>query len=155
MENLNIKINAAISYEDFKKWADSNGLEITSKQTKKSLNQHSELDKIKYGGLSHQEKWYEDSRYNDWCDEEQNTGYSDKELWNLDSTMVELLYERLVGFKPMLNRFDTGNLDLKSITSDLLDKCKYYLTNTDAYGDDKIYQEIWDIWGKYGQYFWD
>lgn len=42
-----------------------------------------------------------------WKEQESTYGFNDSETWNLDSTMLSLLYERLMMFK------DVNNVDLK------------------------------------------
>lgn len=80
-------------------------------------------------------------------------------MWNLDATMVELLYERLVDF-PLLDEYSTGDgnrdEDIKKAYNQIINLCKKYLKDDgeSILNKDKEFKKIWQVWSKYGLEFW-
>lgn len=54
-----------------------------------------------------QDNMEDDKRNGEWAKQREKYGFDDRETWNLDSTMAELLYERLKMFDEV-NIVDTG-----------------------------------------------
>ena len=100
---------------------------------------------------------YDDKRYNQ-DGEIEEYGFSMMETWNLDTSLVELLYERLMGYKAqtMVNlKFHTewddeefNGMTQLEIINYLIELCKDYLLNDDDFitvRDDKN-KKIWKVW---------
>ena len=102
----------------------------------------------------------EDPRRKEWKKQIKKHGFADYELWNLDITMIELLYERIQRF------IEVSDVDMEIstiwwnsqdyTTSDFLrmiaKKAEYVLKNAyepnpkKAKKVNKKYQEIWQMW---------
>lgn len=119
------------------------------------MNSHPEIDKLQHNSPR---TWVEDPRYLSWCDEESTRGFADFELWDLDATMVELLYERLVDFN-LLDGWSTGvnqrDNGIKKAYNEMLNLCKEYLKDDESITDkDKKFKKLWQLWADYGLEFW-
>lgn len=99
---------------------------------------------------------YDDRRYGQ-DGEIEEYGFSMIETWNLDMSMVEILYERLKRYltQDMVNlEFHTNWNDEKlngktqlELINTLIDKCKEYLL-MDIFNDKRepLLREIWELW---------
>lgn len=100
---------------------------------------------------------YDDKRYN--RDEEiEEYGFSMMETWNLDTSLVELLYERLMRYKTqtMVNLEFHTEWDDKELTgmtqldviNYLIELCKDYLLDDDFITGRRNFKnkEIWKVW---------
>lgn len=158
MEDLKIDTKVSIDFDTIKKYLKDNGFKIVTNKNRQLLNSHSELKKINPDEGSPR-TWINDPRYSSWCDEESTRGFADFELWNLDATMVELLYERLVNF-PLLDGYSTGDgnrdEDIKKAYNQIINLCKKYLKDggESILNKDKEFKKIWQVWSKYGLEFW-
>ena len=100
---------------------------------------------------------YDDKRYN--RDREiEEYGFSMMETWNLDTSLVELLYERLMRYKTQtmvnLESYTTwddeelnGMTQLEAINY-LIELCKDYLLDDDFITGRRNYKnkKIWKVW---------
>lgn len=98
-----------------------------------------------------------DPRWKKWKKQVKKNGFADYEVWNLDMTMVELLYERLQRFTEVsLADAETTEVEWQGKTysgtdyyNKILRKARYILEN--AYDPDKAkevdkkYQQIWEM----------
>ena len=155
MKNLKIDTKVSVDFATIKEYLENNGFKLVTNKSHQLLNSHPELNKL----TPHDPRtWVNDPRYSSWCDEENTRGFADFELWNLDSTMVELLYERLVDF-PLLDGYSTGDgnrdEDIKKAYNQILDLCKKYLKDEDDVDFNGIFKKIWQLWSEYGLKFWD
>lgn len=155
MEDLKIDTKVSIDFATIKDYLEDNGLKIVTNKNHQLLNSHPELNKLK----PHDPRTgVNDSRYSSWCDEESNRGFADFELWSLDATMVELLYERLVDF-PLLDGYSTGDgnrdEDIKKAYNQIINLCKKYLKDDgeSIINKDGEFKKIWQVWSKYGLEF--
>ena len=100
---------------------------------------------------------YDDKRYN--RDREiEEYGFSMMETWNLDTSLVELLYERLMRYKTqtMVNlefhtTWDDEELDRMTqleVINYLIELCKDYLLDDDFITGRRNYKnkKIWKVW---------
>lgn len=100
---------------------------------------------------------YDDKRYNR-DGEIEEYGFSMMETWNLDTSLVELLYERLMRYKTqtMVNlefhtTWDDEELDGMTqleVINYLIELCKDYLLDDDFItgGRDIKNKKIWKVW---------
>ena len=155
MKNLKIDTKVSVDFATIKEYLENNGFKIVTNKNHQLLNSHPELNKLK---LHDPRTWVDDPRYSSWCDEESTRGFADFELWDLDSTMVKLLYERLVDF-PLLDGYSTGNGnrddDIKKAYNQILNLCKKYLNGEDEDTTNRDFKKIWQLWSEYGLKFWD
>ena len=154
MEDLKIDTKVSVDFATIEEYLEDNGFKIVTNKNHQSLNSHPELNKLK----PHDPRtWVRDPRYSSWCDEESTRGFADFELWSLDTTMVELLYERLIDF-PLLGGYSTGDSnrdeDIKKAYNQILDLCKKYLKDEDEDTTNEDFGKIWQLWSEYGREFW-
>ena len=100
---------------------------------------------------------YDDKRYNR-DGEIEEYGFSMMETWNLDTSLVELLYERLMRYKTqtMVNlefhtTWDDEELDGMTqleVINYLIELCKDYLLDDDFITGRRNYKnkKIWKVW---------
>lgn len=106
-----------------------------------------------------------DNRQDKWQNERNIYGFDERDTWNLDSTMVELLYERVMMYKEICPL----NLDHKMIEINgmektqkewidlLLNLCEKSILNTDYVIFDASLEykvQIWTIWAELSGYMW-
>lgn len=108
---------------------------------------------------------YDDERYN--RDEEiEEYGFSMMETWNLDTSLVELLYERLMRYKTqtMVNLESYTTWDDKELNgmtqleviNYLIELCKDYLLDDDFITGRRNFKnkEIWKVWTSLSPAMW-
>ena len=119
---------------------------------KNKLNKHPYLTN---GFLGRQYSDQDDYRYLDWVKQEQQKGFADYQLWELDEVMIELLYERLKGFKWIIQEDEKSSGENYSNVPyrELVNLCKQVI-NSDGINTDKKETKIWQLWSKYCFYFW-
>lgn len=108
---------------------------------------------------------YDDKRYNQ-DGEIEEYGFSMMETWNLDTSLVELLYERLMRYKTqtMVNlEFYTtwDDKELNGMTqleviNYLIELCKDYLLDDDFITGRRNFKnkEIWKVWTSLSPAMW-
>lgn len=108
---------------------------------------------------------YDDKRYNQ-DGEIEEYGFSMMEIWNLDTSLVELLYERLMRYKTqtMVNlEFYTtwDDKELNGMTqleviNYLIELCKDYLLDDDFITGRRNFKnkEIWKVWTSLSPAMW-
>lgn len=108
---------------------------------------------------------YDDERYNQ-DGEIEEYGFSMMETWNLDTSLVELLYERLIRYKTqtMVNlEFYTtwDDKELNGMTqldviNYLIELCKDYLLDDDFITGRRNFKnkEIWKVWTSLSPAMW-
>ena len=108
---------------------------------------------------------YDDKRYNQ-DGEIEEYGFSMMETWNLDTSLVELLYERSMRYKTqtMVNlEFHTEweEKELKGMTqleviNYLIELCKDYLLDDDIITGRRNFKnkEIWKVWTSLSPAMW-
>lgn len=109
-----------------------------------------------------------DSRAEKWKKEREIYGFDDRDTWNLDNTMLELLYERLKMFKESSGIVDhTVNIinindkkiPFSQVIDTLIEDCEVCLKNFYTLEKDQeeildLEEKIWDTWSKSFKYFW-
>lgn len=101
-----------------------------------------------------------------WGKQSKEYGFDVRDTWNLDHTMLVLLYERLKMFNEV-NIIDTEyhtvsyqgkELTLQQVMDKMIKKAEQVLTNKDYYTDfkevDTAEQEIWEMWSLSHKLFW-
>lgn len=113
------------------------------------------LEKLE-GWQNWQDNMEEDSRKESWKEERETYGFDSRDTWNLDSTMAELLYERLKMFNEV-NIIDTDyhtieinsvEMSMQEAIDELLKSLKLRLTDENlevAYNHEV---RAWTIWLK-------
>lgn len=103
-----------------------------------------------------------------WEKQQEEYGFDERDTWNLDHTMLELLYERI---KMFIEVSETMNHDLNKVTVDgeelpfpevvdnLLELCETVIRNNNTFEIDfdeqaEIEKKIWSIWAQTFQSFW-
>lgn len=109
-----------------------------------------------------------DERNSLWEKQQEEYGFDERDTWNLDHTMLELLYERI---KMFIEVSEIMNHDLNKVTVDgeelpfpevvdnLLELCETVIRNNNTFemGLDEqaeIEKKIWSIWAQTFQSFW-
>lgn len=100
-----------------------------------------------------------------WKKERMTYGFDERQTWNLNTTMIELLYERV----KMYVDIDSVDLTHHTFTVDgvtrnqlewvteLLEVCEEYLTENTAWGEEEylaLERRIWAIWGEISPAMW-
>lgn len=102
-----------------------------------------------------------------WEKQQEEYGFDERDTWNLDHTMLELLYERI---KMFIEVSETMNHDLNKVTVDgeelpfpevvdnLLELCETVIRNNNTFEIDfdeqaEIEKKIWSIWAQTFQSF--
>lgn len=97
----------------------------------------------------------DDSRQEQWQKERDTYGFDETDVWDLDSTMIELLYERVMMFNeicPMDLEHHTIEINgveksQKEWIDELLNLCEKAIRYTDYNAfDETSRQQIWTIW---------
>lgn len=108
---------------------------------------------------------YDDERYNQ-DGEIEEYGFSMMETWNLDTSLVELLYERLMRYKTqtMVNLESYTTWDDKELNgmtqldviNYLIELCKDYLLDDDFITGRRNFKnkEIWKVWTSLSPAMW-
>ena len=108
---------------------------------------------------------YDDKRYNQ-DGEIEEYGFSMMETWNLDTSLVELLYERLMRYKTqtMVNlEFHTewedkelNGMTQLEVINYLIELCKDYLLDDDFITGRRNFKnkEIWKVWTSLSPAMW-
>lgn len=102
----------------------------------------------------------DDPRWKDWGKQVEKNGFADYEVWNLDMTMVEHLYERLQRFMEISHvDIEATEVVWKGKTysgvdyyNKILRKAKYVLENAydldKAKKVDKKYRQVWEMFAR-------
>ena len=103
-----------------------------------------------------------DKRQGKWKRERKKYGFDERQTWNLSTTMIELLYERVMMFKEI----SFVDLDFHRIIIDNEEKtqsewiniiiglCENYLVEDDTDETDELEVRIWEIWSKISWHMW-
>ena len=103
-----------------------------------------------------------DKRQGKWKKERKKYGFDERQTWNLSTTMIELLYERIMMFKEI----SFVDLDFHRIIIDneektqsewinlLIGLCENYLVEDDAGETNELEVRIWEIWSKISWHMW-
>ena len=96
-----------------------------------------------------------DLRQEKWQEERDMYGFDETDVWDLDSTMIELLYERVMMFKeicpmdlePHTVEINGVEKSQKEWIDELLNLCEKAIRYTDYKAFDETHrQQIWTIW---------
>ena len=79
-----------------------------------------------------------------WKEQRKKYGFDSRQIWNLDTTMVELLYERLKMYKKTVGGYFGKKHD--ETTSKLLKLCVEYLKCEDFSKQKDAWDELWQLW---------
>ena len=110
-----------------------------------------------------------DKRQGEWKKQRKKYGFDERQTWNLSTTMIELLYERVMMFKEV----SFVDLDLHKIIIDneersqsewiniIIGLCENYLMEDDT-GEavdlimlsKELEVRIWEIWSKISWHMW-
>lgn len=102
-----------------------------------------------------------DKREEQWSKEKEIYGFDSRDTWNLDSTMIELLYERLKLYKEVtIVELKARDHTINNVTKNaeewvdkLLELCEEYIT-TDHFVKETNDSEIWGIWAVISSSIW-
>lgn len=107
----------------------------------------------------------EDPRQKEWGEQIKENGFADYKLWNLDITMIELLYERIQRFLEVSGVdaeistiwWNSQDYTTSNFLWMIAKKAEYVLKN--AYEPQKAkkvkkYQEIWQMWSRIRPWWW-
>lgn len=104
-----------------------------------------------------------DTRTDEWKEEISTYGFSDVDTWNLDTTMIELLFERLIMYMDYLIVDDEFHvIEINGIKGaqrfwmgQILEKCIEYLEDSlDEFNRNEVSEDIWFIWSRISGYVW-
>lgn len=122
------------------------------------------LDDLSYETLEEQTSDAKRKTKKRWEKEREKYGFDERDTWNLDTTMVELLYERIMMFMAVNNvnlDFHTIEVNGKSDTLHnwlikLIQLCTSYLTceEFESVESFQMTKEIWTIWSGVDTYVW-
>lgn len=111
----------------------------------------------------------DDKRQDRWKKQRETYGFDDRDTWNLDITMVELLYERLRMFEEVAptTNLETiiptkqGDYSKQEVLDNLLEKSRkairlfHNAENTSEEAQIQILlAEIWELWAQVQGSFW-
>lgn len=146
--------------KDMRDDLESESIEIPlPKKQKRNRKYLDDLNEGISGGISP-----DDKRHAEWAEDRAIYGFDERDTWNLDTTMIELLYERVmyfVEFAPIdLERHQIMINDEEKLLSEWLDEltnvCESYLdvetTNIDEQEANQY--RIWTIWRGVSGYMW-
>lgn len=102
-----------------------------------------------------------DARSKKWKKQRKKYGFDERDTWNMDSIMIDLLYERLC----MYLDIEWVNLEFHQIEIDgVKGTQKYwigymleliiYIVEQDSFYEHKEKEELWYIWSKVQDYMW-
>lgn len=104
-----------------------------------------------------------DTRVTEWKKEIETYGFSDIDTWNLDTTMIELLFERLIMYMDYsivddeFHAIEINGIEgtLRFWMGQILEKCIEYLEDSlDDFNRYEVSEDIWFIWSKINGYVW-
>lgn len=105
-----------------------------------------------------------DKRKGQWKKERKKYSFDERETWNLNTTMIELLYERVMMYKE-INIVDTSfhkiTIGEKTKTHRqwidvIIDRCEKYISMEDVHQEEltEYENEIWTVWRGIAPYMW-
>lgn len=110
-----------------------------------------------------------DKRNSIWAEQREKYGVDERDTWNLDITMMALLYERLMLYKKVANEIidlefheieveyngESNTLTLLDWIDRLLEMLEHYLTsNTVLEEEEYSSHKIWTYWSQLSAYMW-
>lgn len=108
-----------------------------------------------------------DKRIDIWKKEQAIYGFDERDTWNLDHTMLELLYERIKMFVEIVNIedyqtkviVDDKETAFSAVVNELIELCEKVIKNNTSFAIDfeeqnKLERRIWSLWAQTFDYFW-
>lgn len=129
------------------------------------MNHRQYLEELDYNSIEKQTKNDSRRQKKRWKKERKKYGFDQRDTWNMDTTMIELLYERI----RMYLEVTIVDLDYHKILINgtegtlrywlhvLLVLCAEFLTEDEDYSkidDGTLSRKIWNIWAELDAYVW-
>lgn len=99
--------------------------------------------------------WGEDPRIEQWEKEKKEFGFDSRETWSLDTTMIELLYERLHMYLEKADPVIVIREPVRQAIEEILHLASIAL---DEEGDEEVSMEaadkLWKLWSENHRFMW-
>lgn len=128
------------------------------------MNKHKYLKKFADDPLM-QKFQQKDKRHKSWKKIKKKIGFSPVECWNLDTTMIALLYERVAYYKdhaPVVMDYQIVEFEGEVYTQEealnyIITRCESYLSSEQRYVDgsqDGVDGQVWRMWAEVAPMCW-
>ena len=124
------------------------------------MSRHKYFEDIENKSFEHPSKWgnlINDTRQKTWYNERRKYGFDSRETWNLNYVFICIIYERL----KMYNEYTDNKIDktfhhyewknkdytFQQLINIVLDKCIFYLKNSDSDNAYELAKDIFEILG--------